>query len=142
VAQLLVVRALDMRTPRLLLIFVISVLVVLLITPLLARVDKTTEAARWTSPTPLYGLKHPIWLGIERNVAYVDIFSLYPSYQLFITDGGYYYGGDFDIPSTDFKSYLSRCQVAWQTNGVEFIKPDAARYFIPDQIIREVFGPE
>ena len=131
-----------MRTPKLLLIFASTVFVVLLITPLLARLDNTTEVARWTSPTPLYGLKRPIWLSIQRDVAYVDIFSLYPSYRLFITDGGYAYVRDFDVPSTDFKSYLSRCQVAWQTNGADFITPDADRYFITDQLIRGRIGSD
>jgi len=131
-----------MRPLKRLLIFVAAVLVFLLTAPVLARVGKTTEVARWTSPTMLYGLKHPIWLEIERNVAYLDILSLYPSYRFFITDGGYAYGGDFDIPSTDFKSYLSRCQVVWQTNGVELTNPEAAKYFIPDQIIREIFSPQ
>ena len=70
----------------------------------------------------------------------MDIFSLYPSYRLFITDGGYAYVRDFDVSSTDFKSYLSHCQVAWQTNGAEFITPDAERFFIPDQIIRGRIG--
>ena len=141
-AQLLVVRPLDMRTPKLLPIFAATGLVVLLITPLLARLDKTTEVARWTSPTPLYGLKRPIWLSIRRDVAYLDIFSWYPSYRLFVTDGGYAYARDFDVPSTDYKSYLSRCQVAWQTNGAEFVTPDAERYFIPDQLIRGRIGSD
>ena len=118
------------------------VLVVLLATPFLARFGKTTEVARWTSPTPLYGLKRPIWLSIQRDVAYVDIFSQYPSYRLFITDGGYAYVRDFDVSSTDFKSYLSHCQVVWQTNGAEFITPDAERYFIADQIIRGRIGSD
>jgi hypothetical protein len=124
-----------MRAPKLLLVFVATVLVVLLLTPFLARFGKTTEVGRWTAPTLLYGLNRPIWLSIQRDVAYEDIFSLYPSYRLFITDGGYAYARDFDVSSTDFKSYLLHCQVAWQTNGVEFITPDAERYFIPDQLI-------
>lgn len=131
-----------MRTLKRLLIFVAVVLVVLFVSPIVARWGKTVEVARWTSPTPLYGMKRPIWLSIQRDAAYVDIFSQYPSYRLFITDGGYAYVRDFDVPSTDFKSYLSRCQVAWQTNGAEFITPDAERYFIPDQIINGRIGSD
>jgi hypothetical protein len=131
-----------MRTSKLLLLFVGAILVLLLATPLLARCSKTTEVARWTSPTSLYGIKRPIYLSIQRYVAYLDIFSQYPSYRLFITDGGYAYARDFDVPSTDFKSYLARCHVDWQTNGAEFITPDAERYFISDQIIRGRIGPD
>jgi hypothetical protein len=129
-----------MRTPKLFLVFVATVLAALLVAPLLARLSKTTEVARWSSPTPLYGIKRPIWLSIQRDVAVVDIFSLYPSYRLFITDGGYAYVREFNVPSTDFKRYLAHCQVAWLTNGAEFITPDAETYFIPDQIIRGRIG--
>ncbi len=130
-----------MRPIKLLLIALVPVALVLLITPFLARWGTTKEVARWSSTNAVYGLKRPIWLSIQRDVAYVDVFSLYPSYRLFITDGGYAYVRDFDVPSTDYRSYLARCQVAWQTNGAEFITPDADRYFIPDQIILRQIGP-
>jgi hypothetical protein len=96
VAQLLVVRPLEHAPYKTIADFCCPVLF-FLFTPLLARVGKTTEVARWTSLTPLYGLKRPIWVSIERDIAYVDIFSFYPSYRLFITDGGYAYERDFDI---------------------------------------------
>jgi hypothetical protein len=130
-----------MRTLKLLLV-VTTVLVALLITPILARLGKPTEVARWTSPTPLYGVKIPIWLIIDREVAYVDVFSLYPCYRLYITDGGYAYERDFDVPSKDFKSYFAHCQVIWQTNGVDFITPDSETNFIPDQLIRRQIGSD
>lgn len=130
-----------MRTQKLLLIALIPVALVLLITPFIARCGTTKEVARWSSTNAVYGLKRPIWLSIQRDVAYVDVFSWYPSYRLFITDGGYAYARDFDVPSTDYKSYLAHCQVAWRTNGAEFITPDADRYFIPDQLILRQIGP-
>ena len=141
-AQLWIVRPLDMRTLKRLLVFVAVTLVAVLVAPVLARFDKVTEVARWSSPTPLYGIKRPISLSIERAVAYADIFSWYPSYSLIITDGGYAYVRDFYVPSTDFKSYLGRCQVIWQTNAVVFVTPDAERYFIPEQVLRAQIGPD
>ena len=130
-----------MRILKLLLVFVTTVLVALF-TPILARVGNPTEVARWTSPMPLYGVKSPFWLSIDREVAYVDVFSLYPNYRLYITDGGYAYERDFDVPNNDFKSYFARCQVVWQTNGVDFITPDSETYFIPEQLIRNQIGSD
>src|SRR5436309_4065369 len=54
-------------------------------------------------------------------ISYADIFSLYPSYRLFITDGGYAYVRDFDVPSTDQKSYLNGCRITWKTDGAELL---------------------
>jgi hypothetical protein len=129
-----------MRTGKLLLLVFVPVVLVLLLTPFLARWDTTKEVARWSSTNAVYGIKRPIWLGIHRNVAYVDIFSSYPSYSLFVTDGGYGYLRTFDIPSTDFKSYLARCQVNWKPDGAELLTPDGERLFIPGQSILRQIG--
>jgi hypothetical protein len=129
-----------MRTSKLLLFFTAAILVAVLAAPILARLGKATEVARWSAQTPLYDVKRPIWLSIERSVAYADVFSWYPSCSLSITDGGYMYLREFDVPSTDFKSYLAHCQATWQTNGAELVTPDAERYFIPGQLIRGRIG--
>jgi hypothetical protein len=121
----------------------ILVVFLILLIPFLARVGTTTEVARWTSATPLYGVKRPIWLSIQRDVAYVDVLSWYPSYRLLITDDGYYaYVREFDVPSADFKSYLAVCHVTWKSDGVEFLAPDAEKYFIPSQAILARIGSD
>jgi hypothetical protein len=81
-------------------------------------------------------------LSVQKDVAFVDIFSLYPSYRLFITDGGYAYVRDFDIPSTDPKSYLAGCQVIWKLDGAELLTPDGETLFIPRKLILDRFGSD
>src|SRR5436309_13340133 len=60
-------------------------------------------------------------------ISYADIFSLYPSYRLFITDGGYAYVRDFDVPSTDPKSYLNGCRITWKPDGAELLSRSEER---------------
>jgi hypothetical protein len=124
-----------MRTWTLLLLAVALAVALLLIVPFLARFGTTKEVARWSAPSALYGVKRPIWLSIQRDIAYMDIFSLYPSYRLFVTDGGYAYVRDFDVPSTDPKSYLSGCRVTWKPDGAELLSPDGDALFIPGHLI-------
>jgi hypothetical protein len=132
----------DMCNRKLLLLALVPVALVLLITPFLARWGTTKEVARWPATNAVYGVKRPIWLSIQRDVAYVDIFSLYPSYRLFVTDGGYAYVREFDISTTDFKSYLARCQVTWKPDGTELLTPDGERLFIPSKRILGQIGPD
>ena len=131
-----------MRTWKLLLLVFAPLVLVLLLTPFFASWGTTKEVARWSSTNAVYGVKRPIWLSIYRNVAYVDISSGSPSYSLFVTDGSYGYLRKFDIPSTDFKSYLALCQVTWKPDGVELLTPDGERLFIPGQSILRRIGPD
>ncbi|MGA2137575.1 MAG: hypothetical protein ABSH14_01815 [Verrucomicrobiia bacterium] len=137
------IRLLDMRTRTLLLLGIALVVMLLLIAPFLARWGTTREVVRWSSANAVFGFKHPLHLSIQRDVAYVDIFSLYPRYRLFITGDGYYaYVRDFDVPSTDPKRYLNSCQVAWTAEGAELLTPDGERLFIPSQLILAMAGPD
>jgi hypothetical protein len=131
-----------MRTRHVILRALVLVALILLISPFLARYGTTTEVARWASTNAVYGVKHPVWLSIQRDVAYLDIFSWYPGYRLFITDGGYAYVRAFDVPSTDFRSYLARCQVTWKPDGAELLTRDGERLFIPGQLILGQIGPD
>jgi hypothetical protein len=131
-----------MRSRILSLLAVALVVVLILIAPFLARFGTTKEVARWAAPSALYGVKRPIWLSIQRDIAYVDIFSLYPSYRLFVTDGGCAYVRDFDVPSTDPKSYLSGYRVTWKPDGAELLSPDGDTLFIPGHLILGRIGPD
>ena len=142
VAQLFSLGHLDMRTRHALLLALVLVAMILLIAPILARYGTTTEVARWASTNSIYGVKRPIWLSIQRDVAYVDILSWYPDYRLFITDGGYAYVREFHVPNTDFKSYLAHCQVTWKPDGAELLTPDEERLFIPGKLILSRIGSD
>lgn len=130
-----------MRTRHALLLALVLVAIILLITPFLARYGTTKEVARWDSTNAVYGVKRPVWLSIQRDVAYVDILSWYPSYRMFITDGGYAYVREFDIPTTDYKNFLARCQVTWKPDGAEFLTANGERIFIPSELILRQIGP-
>jgi hypothetical protein len=131
-----------MRTRNILLLAAVPVAAVLLITPVIARLGTSNEVARWPSTNAVYGVKRPIWLSIQRDVAYVDVLSWYPTYRLFITDGGYAYVREFDIPSTDPNKYLAGCKVAWQPEGPELLTPDGEKLFIPAQLVRGRIGSD
>jgi hypothetical protein len=130
-----------MRTRSLLLLAAVAVVAVLLATPVFARWGTSRELARWPSTNAVYGVKRPIWLSIQRDVSYLDVLSWYPTYRFFITDGGYAYVREFDIPGTGPKKYLAGCKVAWQPEGVELLTPDGEKIFIPGQLILGRIGP-
>ena len=98
--------------------------------------------AKWAAPGALYGVKRPIWLSIEKAVAHVDIFSLNSSYRLLVTDGGYAYMREFDVPSDDPTRYLGGCRVTWKPDGVEFLSPDGDSLFIPGHLILARIGSD
>jgi len=71
----------------------------------------------------------------------MDVFGGYPKYRLFITDGGYSYVHDFQIPSANPKEFVQGCRVEWDTNRVDFIMPSGETLTFPAQVVIQQIGP-
>ena len=95
----------------------------------------------WSSTPGALGVNRPLTLSFEKHVAYVDVLGGYPTYRLLITDGGYGYVHDFQIPSADSKAFVQDCRVAWDTNRVEFIMPGGETLTFPAQVVIQQTGP-
>ena len=95
----------------------------------------------WISTPGALGLSRPLTLSCKRYVAYVDVVALYPTYRLFITDGGYAYVHEFQIPSADAKTFVQGCRVTWDTNRVDFIMPGGETLTFPAQVVIQQTGP-
>jgi len=95
----------------------------------------------WSSTPSTLGLSRPLTLSCQRYVAYVDVLTLYPTYRLLITDGGYGYVHEFQIPSADAKTFVQGCRVMWDTNSVDFIMPGGETLRFPAQVVIQQTGP-
>lgn len=113
----------------------------LLAAPVISRIGSHQTMRTWSSTPGALGLRRPLTLSFERHVAYVDVLGGYPTYRLLITDGGYAYVHDFQIPSADPKAFVQGCRVAWNTNSVEFILPGGETLTFPAQVMRQQTGP-
>jgi hypothetical protein len=113
----------------------------LLVTPIISRIGSQETMRTWSSTPGALGVSRPLTLSFERHVAYVDVLSGYPTYRLFITDGGYGYFHDFQIPSADAKAFVQGCRVVWDTNRVEFIMPGGETLMFPAQVVIQQIGP-
>jgi hypothetical protein len=95
----------------------------------------------WSSTPGALGLSRPLTLSLQRYVAYVDVLALYPTYRLLITDGGYGYVHQFQIPSADSKAFVQGCRVTWDANKVDFIMPGGETLTFPAQVVTQQTGP-
>jgi hypothetical protein len=141
VAQLCV-RPLTMRSILLgFLPYVILTGLLLLAAPVISRIGSKQTMRTWSSAPGALGVSRPLTLSFERHVADVDVLGGYPTYRLLITDGGYGYVHDFQIPSADAKRFVQGCRVVWDTNKVEFIMPDGETLTFPAQVVTRQTGP-
>ena len=109
--------------------------------PLLARLGSFKTLRTWNAPQGTFGISRPLTLSLQRTTAYVDVLGLYPSYRVFVTDGGYGYVHDFKIHTSDWKSFAQNSRVSWETNRVEFIMPKGEILAFPDQVVKQQVGP-
>jgi hypothetical protein len=121
--------------------FGILTLLLLLVAPVVARIGSMQTMRSWSSAPGALGLSRPLTLSFQRYVAYVDVLSLYPMYRLLITDGGYGYVHEFQIPTADSKTFVQSCRVTWDTNRVEFIMPGGETLTFPAQVVTQQTGP-
>lgn len=135
------VRPLTMRARLLrLLPFGVLVILMLLLVPVIARVGSTQTLRTWTSTAGDLGVSRPLTLSFQRHVAYVDVLGGYPTYRLLITDGGYGYVHEFQIPSADAKTFAQSCRVTWDTNRVDFVMPGGETLTFPAQVVVQQIG--
>lgn len=113
----------------------------LLAAPVISRIGSQQTMRKWNSTPGALGVSRPLTLSFEKYVACVDVLGGYPSYRLLITDGGYCYVHNFQIPSTDPKAFVQGCRVAWDTNRVEFIMPGGETLTFPAQAVIQQTGP-
>ncbi len=113
----------------------------LLAAPVISRIGSQQTMRTWSSTPGALGVSRPLTLSFERHVAYVDVLGGYPTYRLLITDGGYGYVHDFQIPSADPQAFVQGCRVAWDTNRVEFIMPGGETLTFPAQAVIQQTGP-
>ena len=119
----------------------ILTVVLLFVAPLVARIGLMQTLRTWSSTPGALGLTRPLTLSFQRYVAYVDVLALYPTYRLLISDGGYAYVHEFQIPSADSKAFVQSCGVTWDTNRVEFIMPGGETLTFPAQVVIQQTGP-
>lgn len=113
----------------------------LLAAPVISRIGSQQTIRTWSSTPGALGVSRPLTLSFERHVAYVDVLGGYPTYRLLITDGGYGYVHEFQIPSADSKAFVQSCRVTWDTNRVEFIMPGGETLTFPAQVVIQQTGP-
>ena len=132
-----------MMRPKLLRLLPYGILTVVLlfVAPLVARIGLMQTLRTWSSTPGAVGLSRPLTLSFQRYVAYVDVLALYPTYRLLISDGGYAYVHEFQIPSADSKAFVQSCEVTWDTNRVEFIMPGGETLTFPAQVVIQQTGP-
>ena len=94
----------------------------------------------WNSTPGALGMERPLTLSLERHVAGVDGFGGVPTYQLNITDGGYFYVHDLPIPRTDSPTFAQGCRVVWETNKIDFIMPSGVTLTFPAQVVIQQIG--
>ncbi len=98
--------------------------VLVLCSPLLARMGSWRELTRWECPEPNpWGHAHPLYASIEESTSSFDPFGLYRSQRLLVTDGGYAYIVYFDVPSYPSKAWVEACEVRWDPSGVRLQSP-------------------
>jgi len=119
----------------------ILTILLLLAAPLVARIGSMQTLRTWSSTPGALGLSRPLTLSLQSQVAYVDVLALYSTERLLITDGGYAYVHEFEIPSADTKAFVQGCRVTWDTNKVEFIMPGGETLTFPAQVVIQQTGP-
>jgi hypothetical protein len=137
-----VVRPISMRSKLLCLLPAgVLALLLLLLAPVIARIGSMQTLRTWSSTPGALGLTRPVTLSFQRHVAYVDVLAWYPTYRLLITDGGYGYVHDFQIPSADSKAFAQGSRVSWDTNKVEFTMPAGETLTFPANVVTQQVGP-
>ena len=119
----------------------ILAVLLLLFAPIVARIGSMRTLKTWNSTPGALGLSRSLSLSFQEYVAYVDVLAWYPTYRLLITDGGYSYVHEFQIPSADSKAFVQGCRVEWDTNRVEFIMPGGETLTFPAQVVIQQTGP-
>jgi hypothetical protein len=117
------------------------VILLLLLTPVISRTGSIQTLRSWTSTPGNLGVSRPVTLYFQREVAYVDALGGYPIYRLLITDGGYAYVHEFQIPSADAKTFAQGCRVTWDTNKVDFVMPGGETLTFPARVVKQQIGP-
>ncbi len=108
----------------------------LIATPLLARLGNYKELRRWNAPVPNpFGHDRPIYLTVQETHSIFDIFSLYPSQRILVTDGGYAYVLNFETPDYPASRWVQSCDVAWSTNDVTLFSRDGLTIKIDRQAV-------
>jgi hypothetical protein len=121
--------------------FGIITVLLLLAAPVVARIGSMQTLRTWNSTPGALGISRPLTFSFQRYVAYVDVLALYPTYRLLITDGGYAYVHEFQIPSADSNAFVQGCRVMWETNRVEFIMSGGETLTFPAQVVIHQTGP-
>jgi hypothetical protein len=128
-----------MKRPNLI-VAIVSV-ALLFASPILARIGSWSQLASWSPPSgTAFGLPHPISLRIEEYVAYIDVLRLYPQHRIIVTDGGYAYIHEFEIPSTSPHKYALDCQVTWLSDAVEVQMRSGEKLVIPSTTLIQQMG--
>jgi hypothetical protein len=136
------VRRLLVRSKLLcLLLSGVLAILLLLLAPVIARIGAMQTLRMWGSTPGALGLGRPLTLSFQRYVAYVDVLAWYPTYRLLITDGGYAYVHEFQIPSADSKAFAQGSRVTWDTNKVEFTMPGGETLIFPAKVVTQQVGP-
>jgi len=100
------------------------VLAIALLSPMLARIGSWKEVRRWNAPEPnSFGHDRAIYLSVEETHSFFDPLGLYGSERLLVTDGGYAYVLDFEVPAHPSKPWIDTCKVDWTVDNVTFSSP-------------------
>ena len=95
-----------------------------LLSPMLAHIGSWKEVRRWNAPQQSsFGHDRPIHFSVEQTHSYFDPLGLYSNERLVVSDGGYSYILNFDVPAHPSKPWIDNCQVNWTTDGVTFSSP-------------------
>lgn len=112
-----------------------------LLSPLLARVGHWTEVRRWECANPaVIGYDHAVYLSVEELYSTFDLFQLYSTHRVRVSDGGYSYGLYFEVPSYPARVWIEKCSVVWTSDGVRFISSSGLAISISKDALHEQLG--
>ena len=118
----------------------VSLLLILLTAPMIARIGATKTLHTWTSTSGALGIAWPLTLSLCTHTAYVDVLGCYSMESIVITDGGYAYVLKLKLPDADEKTFADKCQVVWGTDKVEFRMRGGEVWTLPATLIKQQIG--
>ncbi len=113
------------------------ILVVVLLSPLLARCGRWTTVHQWDAPEGTFGVNRQLSLSVQTFHAFVDPLDLYEESRVLVTDGGYAYIVETDL---NFFPVVSESKVKWEPDGVSITFPSGVSIWIPRGRVVEQTG--